>query len=111
MKQWEVTQNMNKYVRKRGRLVSFWTTEEESKLINDLVLISGLTKQDYILGKLANREINVYGNSRVYAMLKRKLEEVLEELKRIDSYDEGKPEIWILIEQINKTLYGLKNNI
>lgn len=100
---------MNKpYYRKRGRTVSFWVTEEDAKLLNDLVDISGGTKQDYIINKLLNREVRVYGNSRLYKKLQVKLEEVLSELKRLGCGNDAPPELWTLIDQINKTLYGLK---
>lgn len=96
------------YGRWRNRAVSFRLSQEESELLNELVKITGLTKQEYITRKLLNREIRVYGNSRVYKMLWGSLEGVLQELKRLKDCGEVSPELLVLIEQINNTLYGMK---
>ena len=41
-------------------------------------------------------------------MLRDSLQKVLAELKRLEHCADASPELWILIDQINKTLYGLK---
>lgn len=94
--------------RERSVTVGFRVSPEESQMINDLVAISGMTKQDYITAKLLNRDIIVQGNPRVYNMLRNSLQKVLTELKSLKRCEDAPPELWILIEQINKTLYGLK---
>ena len=94
--------------RYRSVTVGFRVSPEESQLINDLVAISGMTKQDYITDKLLNRDIVVQGNPRVYNMLRNSMQKVLAELKRLEHCEDASPELWILIEQINKTLDGLK---
>lgn len=96
------------YHRERSITVGFRVSPEESQLINDLVAISGMTKQDYITDKLLNRDIVVQGNPRVYKMLRDSLQKVLVELKRLEHCEDASPELWILIDQINKTMYGLK---
>jgi len=96
--------------RERSVTVGFRVSPEESQMINDLVAISGMTKQDYITAKLLNRDIIVQGNPRVYNMLRNSLQKVLTELKSLKRCEDVPPELWILIEQINKTLYGLKGS-
>ena len=44
--------NLDYKGRWRSRAVSFRVSEEEAKLINDCVALSGLTKQDYIIRRL-----------------------------------------------------------
>ena len=44
--------------------VAFRVSDEEAKLINDLVALSGLTKQDYITRRLLCRDVVVQGNPR-----------------------------------------------
>lgn len=94
--------------RERSITVGFRVSPEESQLINDLVALSGMTKQDYITDKLLNRDIVVQGNPRVYKMLRDLMQKVLVELKRLECCEDASPELWILIDQINKTMYGLK---
>lgn len=50
----------------RNRIVAFRVSDEEAKLLNDLVALSGLTKQDYIMRRLLCRDVIVQGNPRVY---------------------------------------------
>ena len=102
-----MTENRDSYNRLRNRTVAFRASEEEWKLISDMAAISGLQKQIYLINRCLDRKIMVYGNSRLYKMLESKLDEVLSELKRLSLCSDAPPELWILIDQINKTWYGL----
>lgn len=90
----------------RGKIVSFRCSEEENTLLNAAVKLSGLTKQDYIISKVTNREVVVQPNTRVYKALKDKLGEVLAELKRIESSGKVDGDLIDLIRLINTTLDG-----
>lgn len=90
----------------RGKIVSFRCSEEENALLNAAVKLSGLTKQDYIINKVTNREVVVQPNTRVYKALKDKLGEVLAELKRIESGSKVDSDLIDLIRLINTTLDG-----
>lgn len=90
----------------RGKIVSFRCSEEENALLNAAVKLSGLTKQDYIINKVTNREVVVQPNTRVYKALKDKLGEVLAELKRIESGGKVDGDLIELICLIDTTLHG-----
>ena len=93
----------------RGKIVSFRCSEEENELLNAAVKLSGLTKQDYIINKVTNREIVVQPNPRVYKALKDTLAEVVAELNRIDSGgDDVDGDLLEIIRLINITLDGAK---
>ena len=92
----------------RGKIISFRCSEEENELLNAAVKLSGLTKQDYIISKVTNREVIVRPNTRVYKALKDKLGEVLAELKRIENGDKVDSDLIDLIRLINTTLDGTK---
>ena len=66
----------------RGKIVSFRCSEEENAALDVAVQLSGLTKQDYIISRVLNRDIVVQPNPRVYKALKDRLELVLTELKK-----------------------------
>ena len=66
----------------RNRTVGFRVSEEEAKMIDRMVALSGLTKQEYILRKLMVWEVTVQGNPRVYKALKNKMQKIFDELKR-----------------------------
>ena len=99
---------MDKHNRWRSKTVGFRVSPEEDALIEAAVSLSGLTKQDYIVKKLTDKEIVVMGNPRVFKALKKGLEKVLGELERISNAGEIHPDLLEEIELINKTLYGLK---
>lgn len=65
--------NLDAKGRRRNRNVGFRVSEEEAKLLDNLVELSGLAKQDYILRRLLNREIVVQGNPKVFKALKHQM--------------------------------------
>ena len=99
---------MDKHNRWRSKTVGFRVSPEEDALIEAAVSLSGLTKQDYIVKKLTDKEIVVMGNPRVFKALKKELAKVLGELERIANAGEVHPDLLEEIELINMTLYGLK---
>ena len=82
----------------RNITVAFRASEEENRLINEAVDLSGLTKQEYIITKLQNRDVVVVGNPRVFKALKTKMNAIYEELNRIKEASEISDQ---LIETIN----------
>lgn len=77
----------------RNHTVAFRVSDEESKLLNDLVALSSLTKQDYITRRLTSR-----------------LEEVLEENRelRIVAVDFGRIKAVVGSEQVNAVINRAK---
>lgn len=61
--------NLDQKGRMRNKIVSFRMSKEEVKLLDRRVLLSGLTKQDYIINSLLSKEIAVYGNPYVFRSL------------------------------------------
>ena len=100
--------NVDKHNRFRSITVGFRVSPEEQEELNRAVALSGLPKQEYCYRKCTDREIIVEGNPRVYKALKVELVAVLDELKRIESGGNVSGDLLEVIDQINKTLYGLK---
>ena len=92
----------------RSITIGFRMSPEEAELLNREVALSGLTKQDYIIRRLLNREIVVQGNPRVYKQLRDQLAAVLDELKRIKAGSEVHDELLIVIRMIADVMYGMK---
>ena len=92
----------------RNHTVAFRVSDEESKLLNDLVALSGLTKQDYITRRLLCRDVVVQGNPRVYKALKNQMMAIYEELKRLEALSPDKDELLYTLQVIAITLDGLK---
>lgn len=94
----------------RNKTVAFRVSPEEDAIIETAVRLSGLTKQDYIVKKLMDKEVTVYGNPRVYKALKKELEKVLQELERIKDPVDVSSDLIEVIELINMTMNGLKED-
>lgn len=94
----------------RNKTVAFRVSEEEAKLLDDFVALSGLTKQEYIMRKLLDREVVVQGNPRVYKALKNQMERIYEELKRLEECSEENDEMFYTLQVIAITLNGMKGD-
>ncbi len=102
--------NYDAHHRWRNKTVAFRVSEEERTQIDCAVKLSGLTKQDYIVRKLLNKDVVVQGNPRVYKALKDQLAAVLEELKHIVSSDAISPDLLETIQMIAVILDGMKKS-
>lgn len=93
----------------RNRNVGFRVSEEEAKLLDNLVELSGLAKQDYILRRLLNREVVVQGNPKVFKALKNQMTQIYEELKRLESVSDDNEELMIVVEMVATIMEGMVN--
>ena len=100
--------NLDYKGRWRNKTVAFRVSEEEAKLIDDLVALSGLTKQDYIIRRLQCRDVVVQGNPRVYKALRNQMADIYEELKRLERCSEANDELLYTIQMIAEIMNGLK---
>ena len=103
--------NLDYKGRWRNKTVAFRVSEEEAKLIDTQVALSGLTKQDYIIRRLQCRDVVVQGNPRVYKALRNQMADIYEELKRLERYSEANDELLYTIQLIVEIMNGLKGEI
>ncbi|MBQ4523116.1 MAG: mobilization protein [Lachnospiraceae bacterium] len=92
----------------RNKTVAFRVSEEEGKLIDNCVALSGLTKQDYIVRRLQCRDVVVQGNPRVYKALRNQMADIYEELKRLEKCSAENEELLYTIQLITEIMNGLK---
>ena len=90
----------------RNKTVAFRVSPEEDELLETAVRLSGLTKQDYIIRRLQEKEVVVTGNPRVYKALKNELAKVLNELKRLKKGDDVPEDLLEVIRLITVTHEG-----
>lgn len=98
--------NRDEHNRWRNKTVAFRMSPEESNELDTRVKLSGLTKQDYLINRALQRDIVVVGNPKVYVALKKKLEEVLIELKSLNG-SQPSSELLETIKLTSKTLYEM----
>ncbi len=103
---------MDKNVDKKGRwrnvIVSFRMSPEERDDLNVRVKLSGLTKQDYVIKRLLEREVIVIPSSRLYKAMREQMTEILSELKRIENGKNVDGDLLAVIETVAKTYNGLQ---
>lgn len=87
--------------------VGFRMSPEESTMLNTKVYLSGLTKQDYIISCILEKEIVVRGSPRTYKALKNTLCSLIKELKENGSFTDEQRET---LQLIVKLVEGFKDN-
>ena len=101
--------NLDKKNRFRSKTVAFRVSPEEWVQFEIVTRLSGLTKQEYLIARLEQRDIVVQGNPRVYKALRNELISVLKELERV-SDGSVDTELLDTINLITATLNGLKED-
>jgi len=92
----------------RNKAVAFRMSPEENAQLDIAVALSGLSKQDYFLQRIQNRDVVVIGNPRVHKALRNQMLDILEQLKRIAVGDSIDSELLDIIKLIIITMDGLK---
>lgn len=100
----------DKHGRWRSKIVSFRASNEENKSIDEAVALSGLSKQEYIITKLQNRDVVVVGNPRVFKKLQTKMDEIYAELIRISEAGEISEQLEESISLVANVYLGMMNN-
>ena len=103
-----MNKNLDNQGRWRNKTVSFRMSNEEVTLLNNLVLLSGLTKQDYIIKRLLCKDVVVVGNMRVYKALKNYMEQIFTEMKKLSTMQEIDDVTLSTIQFINQILQEMK---
>ena len=92
----------------RNKTVAFRISPEEDEQLETAVRLSGLTKQDYIIRRLQDREVVVQSNPRVYKALRNELAATLAELQRIAAGGTVDDDLLDTIHLIAATMDGMK---
>ena len=80
--------NRDAHGRWRNKTVSFRISPEENERLNQLVALSGLSKQEYLTRRVLDREVVISGNPRVFKTLKKEILQMAKELERISQASE-----------------------
>ena len=92
----------------RSLAVAFRMSPEENAELDRRVALSGLSKQDYFLRRIQERDVVVNGNPRVFKALRNQLADVLAELQRLEAVSDENDELFDLIQYIAQILDGMK---
>ena len=103
--------NLDNHNRWRNKTVAFRVSPEEDEQLEIAVRLSGLTKQDYIIRRLLERDVVVQGNPRVNKALRDQLAAVLDELRRIEAGQGANEELLDTIQMITTIMKGMQEDI
>lgn len=82
-------------------------SQEEADLLDSLVAISGMTKQDYIISKLSDTTVKAVPSSRMQKGMEDAMLLIYRELLRITDADNVSPELAALTEKIGSIFADL----
>ena len=102
--------NTDDHNRWRNATVAFRMSPEEAEKLNAFVMLSGLSKQDYLIRRVLQQEVTVIGSSRVYKALREQMASTLAELKRIEAGQAVDDDLLDVIRMITVTLDGMKKD-
>ena len=102
--------NYDNHNRWRNKTVAFRVSAEEYLQLETMVKLTGLTKQDYIIRRLLERDVVVQGNPRVYKALRDQLASVLDELRRIEAGQGVNGELLDTIQMIATIMNGMQED-
>jgi hypothetical protein len=105
----EVERSLDAKGRWRSLAVAFRMSPEENADLDRRVKLSGLTKQEYFLRRIAGSDVVVQGSSpRVYKALRNQMVEILDELRRLESAGGADDEFLAILRLVAQTVEGLK---
>ena len=102
--------NLDEHGRLRSKTIAFRMSQEEAALLDRLVAISGMTKQDYIISKLSDTEMKVVPSSRMQKGMEEAMLLIYRELLRITDANDISPELAKLTEKVGSIFAGLEED-
>ena len=91
-------------------MVSFRMSPEEAEQLNVLAKLSGLSKQEYLIRRVLNKDITIQANPRVCKALRNQFVAINEQLQQLSSFD-SEEELLSLIAYMATIMDGLKGDI
>lgn len=97
--------------RKRSKTMAFRCTPEERKLICEMAAWSGMSRQDYIIAKLTDTQIEVRPSVSVQKALKDSMSELSKEVHLAASYGELSESLQQRIELVMRFFLALGEGV
>lgn len=97
--------------RKRSKTMAFRCTPEEHKLICEMAAWSGMSRQDYIIAKLTDTQVEVRPSVSVQKALKDSMAELAKEVRLAASYGELSESLQQRIELVMRFFLALGEEV
>lgn len=97
--------------RKRSKTMAFRCTPEERKLICEMAAWSGMNRQDYIIAKLTDTQVEVRPSVSVQKALRDSMAELAKEVRLAASYGELSESLQQRIEHVMRFFLALGEGV
>ena len=97
--------------RKRSKTMAFRCTPEERKLICEMAAWSGMSRQDYIIAKLADTQVEVRPSVSVQKALRDSMAELAKEVRLATSYGELSESLQQRVELVMRFFLALGEGV
>lgn len=94
--------------RKRNIILNFRVSEEEKRLIEKRIELSGLAKADFLIKSCLHQRIVTYGNVRTFEAIKKQIAVIDKHLMAVKKTDELDLEVLESLRAILDVLSGLE---
>ena len=92
----------------RCKTIGVRVSPEENAEIDALAALSGMSKQDYCIHRMLQRDVVVIGNPRVHKTLKIQMEQLCQEFSKLCSVNDVSAETLQVLEYLTKLYKGLE---
>ena len=96
--------------RKRNVIMNFRVSEQEKKLIDQRIALSGLSKADYFINSCMNNSIKVSGNVKTFDAIREAMKTIDRHLCEVGKSDELDGDVLELLRGILEILNGFYGN-
>ncbi len=93
----------------RKKVIAFRVSPEEDETLNRKVLLSGLTKQDYLIHCMSDQAYIVQGNPYVYRSLRRELKCFIQLFHELQKFEEMDIDDLEILQYMLEIIINMKN--
>ena len=94
----------------RCKTIGIRVSPEENAEIDALAALSGMSKQDYCIHRMLQRDVVVVGNPRVHKALKNQMERLCQEFQRLCNVNEVSEEALYVLKCLAEIFERLQEN-
>lgn len=101
--------NLDLQGRFRKKVIAFRVSPEENETLNRKVLLSGLTKQDYLIHCMLDQDYVVQGNPYVYRSIRRELKVFMQLFRQIQNIEQIELDDLEVLKYMLEIIIHMKN--
>lgn len=105
-----VPKKKDEKARKRNVIMNFRVSEQEKRLIDQRIALSGLSRADYFISSCMNNSLSVSGNVKTFDAIREAMKTIDRHLCEVEKSDELDADVLELLRGILEILNGFYGN-